>query len=584
MIRQPIVSVLGHVDHGKTSILDRIRGSAVAQKEAGGITQHIGATEIPFKVLEKICGQALDRKGIKLTIPGLLFIDTPGHEAFTSLRKRGGALADLAVLVIDIKEGIMPQTTESISILKHTKTPFIIAANKIDRISSWTPNENAEFAETYDSQIERAQANLDERIYTLIGNLASEGFNSERFDRISDFAKQISIVPVSAKTGEGIQDLLILIAGLAQKFLENKLEVSESAKATVLEMKKEKGIGTTLDVILYDGGLSVGDDILLYTLEGVITTKIKSLLKPEELVELKSTKRFRPVKEAYAASGVKIVAPETDNVIPGSPLRKAIAGVPIEKLKEDISSEVESAKIETHDLGVILKADTLGALEALISMFQHAEIKIRRADIGILSRADIADAEIVRKQDLFLGVAFAFNTQVNPDAELKARDLNIKVFKGDIVYRLVEEYAQWKKKEYDEQKRIKLSEMPKPGILKLLPGYVFRQRNPAVAGIEVIEGVISQKAFLMDGSGERIGSIKDVQVENESVQEVKKGQRAAVSILGPIIGKQIKEGDELYIDIPSEQIETLKNLKHLLTESEIIALDTIQKVRNKAIH
>ena len=580
MIRQPIVSVLGHVDHGKTSILDRIRGSAVVQKEAGGITQHIGATEISIEVLRKICGTSLDKKGIALTIPGLLFIDTPGHEAFTTLRKRGGALADIAVLVLDVNEGIMPQTTESISILKHTKTPFIIAANKIDLVDSWSPNENAQFHETFSSQEESVQARLDDKIYTLIGNLATEGFNSERFDRVLDFTKQISIVPVSAKTGEGIQDLLILLAGLAQKFLGDKLEVSESAKATVLEMKKEKGIGTTIDAILYDGKLSVGDDLLLYTSEGVITTKIKSLLKPELLVELKSTKRFKPIKEAYAASGVKLLAPGIDNVVAGSPLRKITKDTQIDKLKEEVSSEMESVKIETEDIGVILKADTLGALEALISMFQHAEIKIRRADIGMVSKTDISEAEIVKKQDIFLGVVFSFNTQISPDAELKARDLNIRLFKGDIVYRLLEEYVEWKEKEYDIQKKLKLSEITRPGIVKLLPGYVFRQSNPAVVGVDVVEGLVKPRAFLMDSTGERIGTIKEVQVENKPVQEVKKGQRAALSILGPTVGRQINEGDELYIDVPKEQIETLKNLKNLLTESEIVALDIIQKIKN----
>jgi len=581
MIRQPIVSVLGHVDHGKTSILDRIRGSAVAQKEAGGITQHIGATEIPMKVLDTLCGKALREKGIKLTIPGLLFIDTPGHEAFTTLRKRGGALADLAVLVVDINEGLMPQTKESISILKHTKTPFIIAANKIDLTKYWLPQENAEFLKTMALQRDVVQEELDNKIYTLVGTMASEGFNSDRFDRVTEFNKQIAIVPVSAKTGEGISDLLMLIAGLAQRFLGDKLVVSEDAKGTVLEMKKEKGMGTTLDVILYDGRLSVGDDILLYTFAGVITTKIKSILKPEELVELKSTRRFVPVKEAYAASGVKITATGIDEVIAGSPLRKLTKGADLAKLKEEVSSEIESVKIETTDNGVILKSDTLGALEALISMFLSAGIKIRRADIGSLTKADIADAGIVKKEDMFLGVVFAFNTEVTQDVELKAGDLKVRLFKGNIVYRLLEEYQEWKTKEYDEQKKQKLAELTRPGIIRLLPGFVFRQSNPAVVGVEVVDGIVRPRATLMNASGEAVGSVKEIQVENEPVQEIKKGQRGAVSITGATVGRQIKEGDELYVDIPISQIETLKNLKNLLTESEINALSLIQQIKSK---
>lgn len=581
MIRQPIVSVLGHVDHGKTSILDRIRGSAVAQKEAGGITQHIGATEIPMKVLDNLCGKALREKGIKLTIPGLLFIDTPGHEAFTTLRKRGGALADLAVLVVDINEGLMPQTKESISILKHTKTPFIIAANKIDLTKYWLPQENAEFLKTMALQRDVVQEELDNKIYTLVGAMATEGFNSDRFDRVTEFNKQIAIVPVSAKTGEGMSDLLMLIAGLAQRFLGDKLVVSEDAKGTVLEMKKEKGMGTTIDLILYDGKLAVGDEVLLYTFAGVITTKIKSLLKPEELVELKSTRRFVPVKEAYAASGIKITAPGIDEVIAGSPLRKLTKGADIDKLKAEVASEIESVKIETTDNGVILKSDTLGALEALISMFTNAGIKIRRADIGSLTKADIADASIVKKEDMFLGVVFAFNTEVPQDVELKAGDLKVKLFKGNIVYRLLEEYQEWKTKEYDEQKKQKLSELTRPGVIRLLPGYVFRQSNPAVVGVEVVDGIVRPRVTLLNASGEPIGNLKEIQVENEPAQEIKKGQRGAVSITGATVGRQIKEGDELYVDIPISQIETLKNLKNLLTESEINALSLIQQIKSK---
>jgi translation initiation factor 5B len=134
-IRQPIVSVLGHVDHGKTSLLDYIRGSTVAAREAGAITQHIGATEVPINAIYNVCGELL--KGKKFTLPGLLFIDTPGHHAFTTLRIRGGSLADIAILIVDINEGFKPQTYESLRILKQYKTPFIVVANKIDAISGW---------------------------------------------------------------------------------------------------------------------------------------------------------------------------------------------------------------------------------------------------------------------------------------------------------------------------------------------------------------------------------------------------------------------------------------------------------------
>ena len=195
-IRSPIVSVLGHVDHGKTTLLDYIRGSTIADKEAGGITQHIGATEIPNDTIEEICGNFISRLTIKDLIPGLFFIDTPGHAAFTSLRKRGGALADLAVLIVDINDGFKPQTFEALNILKMYKTPFIVVANKIDMIFGWETHEGASFKESFEQQAQSVKQELDTKIYEIVGTLHKEGFQSERFDRVSNFASQISIIPV----------------------------------------------------------------------------------------------------------------------------------------------------------------------------------------------------------------------------------------------------------------------------------------------------------------------------------------------------------------------------------------------------
>src|SRR3972149_5992181 len=187
-IRQPIVTVCGHVDHGKTSILDCLRQSTVQEGEAGGITQKTSFTLYPVENLKKAC-PLIEKSGIKLKIPGFLLIDTPGHAAFTNLRKRGGSLADLAVLVIDINEGIKPQTAEVIQILKHNKTPFIIALNKIDNISGWrTPsNKETPLKENIESQQQAVQSLFMERYMTIMGALNSYGFDSDLYYNITDF-------------------------------------------------------------------------------------------------------------------------------------------------------------------------------------------------------------------------------------------------------------------------------------------------------------------------------------------------------------------------------------------------------------
>ncbi len=176
-IRQPIVTVAGHVDHGKTTILDSIRKTGVAEQEAGGITQKISFTKVPIENIRKRCPM-ISEKGIKLDFPGFLFIDTPGHAAFSHLRKRGGSLADLAVLVIDINEGIMPQTAEVIELLRLNKTPFIIALNKIDNISGWRKQAD-DLKQSIKTQATNVKLQFDEKLYTIIGSLHHHGFNAK---------------------------------------------------------------------------------------------------------------------------------------------------------------------------------------------------------------------------------------------------------------------------------------------------------------------------------------------------------------------------------------------------------------------
>ncbi|MEM2935372.1 MAG: translation initiation factor IF-2, partial [Candidatus Thermoplasmatota archaeon] len=298
--RQPIVAVLGHVDHGKTTLLDYIRGSCVAAKEAGAITQHIGATEVPIETVKEICGNLL--KGKEFKIPGLLFIDTPGHFAFTTLRARGGALADLAILVVDINEGIMEQTKEAIAILKKYKTPFVIAANKIDLVELWKKKEGI-IAKRIEEQNEIAKKDFDKKFYRLVEQIYDLGFSSDRYDRIRDFTRNVAIVPISAKSGEGIDELIMVLIGLSQKFLEENLMCEEKgAEGTVLEVKEEKGLGVTIDVIIYNGVIKEGDEIIVAGKKRAIITTVRALLKPKPLDEIRAPEeKFRRVKIATAA-------------------------------------------------------------------------------------------------------------------------------------------------------------------------------------------------------------------------------------------------------------------------------------------
>jgi translation initiation factor 5B len=581
-IRSPIVSILGHVDHGKTTLLDFIRGSTIALNEAGGITQHIGATEIPMDIIKEICGDFIQKLEIVDTLPGLFFIDTPGHAAFTSLRKRGGALADLAILILDINEGFKPQTLEALKILRMYKTPFVIATNKIDKLFGWQVNTNAPFSVTFSKQAESVQNELNKQIYEIVGLLHNEGFQAERFDRVTDFATQLSIIPLSAKTGEGIIELLAMLLGLAQEYLKQQLLIAESspAKGSVLEINEEKGLGLTVDVIIYDGILKKEDEIVLAEHDGVLTTKIKSILKPRPLEETRTAKKhFKKVDEVVAAAGVKIVAPNLDNVVPGSPLRVHLEGSNVEK---EILQEIEDITIHTSDSGVLVKADTLGSLEAVINLLKEINVPIKNADIGDISRRDIINASIVAKEDLKHGVILAFNVKVHSKAIKDLKESNVKIFSSNVIYQITEDYEAWLKELEEKQKNQWYDAVVKPAKIKIIPKLVFRQSKPVIAGIEVLAGTVKPSYSLMNQEGLLIGQIESMEDKGENLKLIHKGQKVAMAIKNAIMGKGFEEGDELYIDIPEKHYKILKKeFKDKLTEDESKILIEILEIKRK---
>jgi len=493
MLRQPIVCVLGHVDHGKTSVLDAIRETGVAKREHGGITQAIGASIYPRELLDAACGEMLERMRIRLTIPGLLFIDTPGHEAFTNLRKRGGSIADIAILVIDCTKGIEAQTVEAIEILREYKTPFIVAFNKIDALGGWLPQQGACFADSVKKQRPDVVARLDEKTYQLIGALYNYGFQAERFDRVADFTKQIAIVPVSAKTREGLQELLLFVAGLAQRFMEKTLttRAEESGKGAILEVREERGLGKTLDVILYDGALRAGDEIAFNTLGGPASCKVKALLEPKPLDEMRDPReKFKSVDEVRAATGVKIACDRAEDAVGGSSLFVVRTQEEAHQASEALEQELKQILFETQDKGVLIKADALGSIEAITRLFAAEKIPIKRTAIGAVSRRDVADATAMRDRDKLLGAIFAFNVPVADDAAAEAEAARVKIFDEKIIYNLIDGYKRWRDDSVESERREAFGKLVLPAKIAILQGCCFRVSNPCIVGIEVIEGRI----------------------------------------------------------------------------------------------
>jgi translation initiation factor 5B len=556
MIRQPIVVTIGHVDHGKTTLLDKIRRTAVQSKEVGGITQAIGATEIPLDIVENICGDLLKKMKIEIKIPGLLFIDTPGHEAFTAIRKRGSSIADLAILVIDINEGIQPQTDESIQILKEFKTPFLIAATKVDRIEGWIRNEGSCFFESFAKQPDWVKQRFDEKFYKLVGQLSERGFESERYDRVEDFKKTVSIVPCSGITGEGIPELLMVLSGLSQTFLKNELEISEGiGRGSILEVKELKGLGTTIDVILYDGEIRKGDWLIIGGKEPIVT-KIKALMKPRPLKEIRVEKQFENIDSASAAVGVKISAPNLDGVIAGSPVAFVSDESKIEDIKNELQTAVEEIEFEKSIDGIILKADNLGSLEALIGIFKD-RVPIQKAGIGNVLRKDVIAIDSVK--DPLKKFIIAFNVNVEDSVASYAKDMSIRILQSNIIYKLIEDYEKFVEETKEKIRMQKLETITLPAKIKILPGHVFHASNPAIVGVEILAGKI-KSGYKLQKNGKEIGYIKAIQSESKSLTEASRGERVAVSIDGPTVGRQINEGEELATIISEKDLKILKDL------------------------
>src|SRR3989442_549594 len=492
-IRSPIAVVLGHVDHGKTTLLDKIRGTSVAAREPGQITQSIGASLIPAQTITRICGPLLTRFNLKIEVPGILFIDTPGHETFSNLRKRGGSAADVAVLVIDLTKGIEPQTVESLNILKARKTPFLVCCNKIDAIPGWKSSPDGSFLANTEQQRPEVLTDLDNRIYTMMGTLSRYSFRADRFDRIKDFSKTIALVPASAKTGEGLPELMAMLVGLTQIF-----------------MKRE---------------LTIGAGSHIYGVD--------------------------------------------------DPLKRV-------ELERKVLSEVESVKVSTDRTGVIVKADALGSLEALTTSLSVSKVPVRLADVGEISRRDVVEAEVVRAKDPYLAAILGFNVKLLPDAEQEIKETGIPVFRGDIIYRVLEDYSRWVEAQSAAGVKAEMELLIRPGKMRILKGFVFRRNDPAIVGVEVLEGIVRPKYPVINGSGKRIGVVLRVQDQGKDVPEVGAGKQVAVSIDKPIGGRHIFEGDILYVDVPPKHAKTLSSkFRDYLSPAELALLDELASLAAK---
>ncbi|MDF2783107.1 MAG: aIF-2 [Nitrososphaeraceae archaeon] len=585
-LRQPILVVLGHVDSGKTSLLDTIRGTGVQSREAGGITQHIGASIFPIDTIKTLTGHLYEKLAkSESPIPGLLVIDTPGHEVFANLRSRGGSAADIAILVADVNKGFEPQTYESMEILKKRRVPFVVALNKIDMIPGWRHSNSQFVTEQVKEQDLSITSMLDEKIYNIVGSLSRLGYNSEGFWRVKDFTKEVAIVPVSAAKNIGVPELLAVVVGLSQQFMSRRLERKDGpGRGIVLEVKEEIGLGPSANLVLIEGVLKVGDMILVAKRDKAVTTKVKALLLPKPLDEMRDPRdKFKPVSEVMSAAGIKVTSPDLEGVLAGSPLYVLDDKDQEPSLRSIVEDEIRNAIVtDTNTNGVILRCDTIGSLEAIRDMLKKANVPIQKADIGHITRRDILAAAAVKEKNRYLGVVLGFNTKILDEAKREAQERTIPIFSENIIYNLVRSYTEWVEYQKEHEDSILFNEIPPICKFQFMKGFIFRRNYPAVFGAEIQIGKLRQKVNVLNEDGKKIGTIHQIQENGKPIEEAGKGEQVAVSIKEISVGRQVNEGDIFYTDLGSKEAKLLlERFYYRLGQEEKDILNTIVSIKRR---
>lgn len=575
-LRSPICCILGHVDTGKTKLLDKIRQTNVQGGEAGGITQQIGATYFPIDAIKQKTAVMATHEKQTFDVPGLLVIDTPGHESFTNLRSRGSSLCNIAILVIDIMHGLEQQTIESIRLLRDRKAPFIVALNKIDRLYDWDSTPNNSFRDSFEQQPRAVKQEFETRLESIKLALAEQGLNSELYFQNKNISKYVSIVPTSAVTGEGVPDLLWLLLELTQKRMSKQLMYLSHVEATILEVKVIEGLGTTIDVILSNGYLREGDRIVLCGMNGPIVTTIRALLTPQPLRELRLKSEYVHHKEVKAALGVKIAANDLDKAVSGSRLLVVGPDDDEDEMMDDVMDDLTGLldSVDTSGRGVVVQASTLGSLEALLDFLKDMRIPVMSIGLGPVYKRDVMKASTMLDKAKEYAVMLCFDVKVDKEAEQYADEQGIKIFNADVIYHLFDAFTAYQQKLLEQRRKDFLDYAIFPCVLNTLQ--IINKRGPMIIGVDVIEGslrvgtpictvkndpVTKEKQVLL------LGKVTSLEINHQAVNEVKRGQTAAGVAMRledpsgqqPIWGRHVDEKDTLYSLISRRSIDTLKD-------------------------
>ncbi|PJF18167.1 Elongation factor, GTP-binding domain-containing protein [Paramicrosporidium saccamoebae] len=588
-LRSPICCILGHVDTGKTKLLDKIRQTNVQEGEAGGITQQIGATYFPIEAIKE---KTAHLETGEFLVPGLLIIDTPGHESFTNLRSRGSSLCNIAILVVDIMHGLEPQTLESLGLLKQRKTPFIVALNKVDRLYGWKSMTGVSFEDLLEKQAPSVKAEFEERLSKTMLAFAEQGLNAKVSFRNDDMRRCVSLVPTSAITGDGVPDMLSLLIKLTQSMMSDNLRYLSTLQCTVLEVKMIEGLGTTIDVILSNGVLREGDRIAVCGLNGPIVTNIRALLTPQPLREMRVKSNYVHHKQVKAALGVKICAQDLDKAVAGSPLFVIGPNDDEDEIRElvmaDLAQMLESVDKSGH--GVCVQASTLGSLEALLSFLKDSKIPVSGINIGPIHKKDVVRASVMLEQAKEFAVILAFDVKIDRDVQELADELDVRIFKADIIYHLFDQFTAYMNALVEQKRKDMAPAAVFPCVLRIVPGCVFNKREPIILGVDVVDGVlrVGTPLAVPAQGGISIGRVTSIEANHKPLPEVRRGgPSVAIKIEhasyepARMVGRHFGEKDELVSKISRASIDVLKeNFRNDLNKEDWALVVKLKKVFN----
>ncbi len=569
-LKAPVCCIVGHIDAGKTSLLDKLRNSNVQAKEAGGITQHIGSTFFPIENIRKNCASIKGKFEVIHKIPGILMIDTPGHSEFQSLRDVGTSICDLGILIIDIEESVQEQTKEAIKLLKEKNIPFVIAVTKLDKIYGWTTTTSSNLRGALKEQSKDVAMILESKLEDIKYDLSKEEINAEFYFKNTKPEKVYSMIPVSSKTGEGIADILALLVYISQTWMIKKLTFKEKVKCTIMESKYDQHLGYTIDVILSNGTLNVGDKFAVATSEGAKITTIRNILTPTPMTQLGKKTQWSYHDSVKASIGVKLIGSNLDGVYPGTHLQSIDATVSEEEAVKLVNEEIDKVwkSYVFESPGVFFSAQTFGELEAGYSIFKKAGINVAGAYIGspsnkiidrICMNLDGKENEKLPENRMY----FYFGPFNDVSVEEYAKTKEVKLLTSEVIYNLVDFYKK-EREQIIKSRQNSNTEAVFPVQLSILKQYIFLKggNEHLLFGVKVKKGTLYKNTpIIVVGKNVILGKVTNIQFNHKDQEKGLEGQEVCIRLDNPnklTYARHFDESDILIGNMTRESIDVLK--------------------------